>query len=54
MNSCKCDTCDADVHRRSYVKHLRSKNHLANEKQNELIIPEWLIKEPIENEINKI
>ena len=42
------------MHRASYAKHLRSKNHLENTKQNELIIPEWLFKEPIENKINKI
>ena len=46
MNSRKCKI---DVHRASYVKHLRSKKHLENEKQNEMIIPEWLFKEPIEN-----
>ena len=31
------------------MKHLRSKKHLEKEKQNELIKPEWLFKEPIEN-----
>ena len=54
MNSRKCDICKVDVHRASYVKHLRSKKHLKNEKQKELIIPEWLIKKPIEIEIKKI
>ena len=38
----KCDVCNVDVHRASYVKHLRSNQHLEDEKQNELIIPEWL------------
>ena len=33
---------------------MRSKKHLKNEKQNELIIPEWLFREPIENKIKKI
>ena len=28
MNSRKCDICNIDVHRASYVKHLRSKKHL--------------------------
>ena len=46
MNSCKCEICTVDVHRESYVKHLRSKEHLENEKQNDLISPEWLFKEP--------
>ena len=26
MNSRKCDVCNVDVHRASYIKHLRSKN----------------------------
>ena len=25
MNSRKCENCDVDVHRASYMKHLRSK-----------------------------
>ena len=54
MNSRKCDICNVDVHRASYVKHLRSKKHLENMKQNEMIKPEWLFQEPIENKINKI
>ena len=49
----KCVLCINDVHRASYAKHLTSKKHLENEKQNELIIPEWLFKEPIENKIKK-
>ena len=36
------------------MKHLRSKKHLENIKQNELIIAEWLFKEPVENKIKKI
>ena len=51
MNSRKCDVCNVDVHRTSDAKHLRSKNHLENIKQNETIITEWLFKEPIENKI---
>ena len=54
MNSRKCDFCNIDVHRASFVKHLRSKKHFENEKQNELIILEWLFKEPIDNKIKKI
>ena len=49
MNSRKCVICNVEVHRASYVKRLRSKKHLENIKQNEMIIPEWLFKEPIEN-----
>ena len=44
MNSRKCEICNVNDHRESYVKHLRSKKHLENEKQNEMILPEWLFK----------
>ena len=54
MNSRKCDICHVDVHRASYNKHLRSKKHLENIKLNEMIIPEWLFQEAIENKIKKI
>ena len=54
MNIRKCEICNVDVHRASYIKHLRSKKHLENIKQNDMIIPEWLFQEPIENKINKI
>ena len=54
MNSRRCDICNIDVHRASYMKHLRSKKHIENIKQNEMIIPEWLFREPIENKIKKI
>ena len=38
-------------------KHLRSKKHLENIEQNEIIIPEWLFKEersPIKKKIQKV
>ena len=54
MNSCKCEVWNVDVHRASYVKHLRSKKHMENVRQNEMIIPEWLFQEPFENKVNKI
>ena len=54
MNSRRCDICNVDVHRASYNKHLRSKKHIENIKQNEMIIPEWLFREPVENKIKKI
>ena len=56
-NSRTCDICNVDVHRASYAKHLRSKKHLENEKQNEKIIPEWLFKEeqaPIKKQTKKV
>ena len=40
MNSRKCEVCNIDVHRASYIKHLRSKKQIENMKQNEKIIPE--------------
>ena len=54
MNSRRCEICNVDVHRASFVKHLRSKKHLENMKQYEMIIPEWLFREPVENKVNKI
>ena len=54
MNSRKGKNCDVDVLRASYAKHLRSIKHLENEKQNEMIIPEWLFQEPIENKMKKL
>ena len=53
MNSRKCDVCNIDLRRASYVKLLRKK-HLEHMKQNEMIIPEWLFQEPVENKIKKI
>ena len=54
MNSRKCETCNVVVQRASYMKHLRSKKQLENEKQNEMIVSEWLFREPTENEIKKL
>ena len=47
----KCDICNVDVHRASYAKHLRGRKHLENEKQNDLLITEWLFQESMENKI---
>ena len=44
-NSRRCGICNVDVLRASMQKHLRSKKHLENGKENEMIIPEWLFKE---------
>ena len=54
MNSRKCDVCIIDLHRASYAKHLRNKTKLDIEKQNELIMPEGLFKEPIESKIKNV
>ena len=54
MNGRKCEIWNVDVHRTSYVKHLRSKKHIENMKQTEMITPEWLFQEPIEKIIKKI
>ena len=53
MNSRKCEFCNVDVHRASYLKHLRSKKHIKNMKPKKMMIPEWLFSEPVENKINK-
>ena len=53
-NSRRCDICIIDVHRASYAKHLRSKKHLENIRQDDIIIPEWLIKEEQESIRRKI
>ena len=44
-NSCTCEICNVNVHRASVRKHLRSKKHLENIEQIELILPEWLFKQ---------
>ena len=54
MKSRKCEICNADVHRASYVKHMRSKKHLEKIKQNGMIIPDRLFLEPVENKNKKI
>ena len=56
-NSRTCDVCNVNVHRASFSKHLRSKKHLENMIQNEMIIPEWFFKEeksPIKKKIQKV
>ena len=56
-NSHICDVCNVNVHRASFVKHLRSKKHLEKLEQNEMIIPDWFFKEepsPIEKKIQKV
>ena len=56
-NSRTCDVCNVNVHRASFAKHLRSKKHLENVEQNEMIIPDWFFKEeksPIKKKIQKV
>ena len=56
-NSRTCEICNVNIHRASFVKHLRSKKHLENMIQNEMIIPEWFFKEqksPIKKKIQKV
>ena len=51
------EICNVNFHRASMQKHFRSKKHLKNIKQNEMIIPEWLFKEeqaPIKKKIQKV
>ena len=44
-NGRRCELCNFDVHRASYAEHLRTRKHLDNIRQDEIIIPEWLFKE---------
>ena len=56
-NSRTCEVCNIKVHRASFVKHLRSKKHLENIEQSEMIIPYWLFKEkrsPVKKKIQKV
>ena len=53
-NSRTCEVCNVTVHRASMQKHLISKNHIENMKQNEMIIPQWLYKEEQALDENKI
>ena len=56
-NSRTCEICNVNVHRASFVKHLRSKKHLEKMIQNEMIIPAWFLKEektPIKKKIQKV
>ena len=55
-NSRTCEVCNVNVHRASFVKHLRSKKHLENI-ENEMILPDWLFEEersPIKKKIEKV
>ena len=57
QNSRICEVCNVNVHRASFVKHLRSKKHLEKREQNEMIIPEWLFKQeqrPIKKKLQKV
>ena len=52
-----CEICNINVHRPSFVKQLRSKKHLENMIQNEMIIPEWFFREekaPNKKKIQKV
>ena len=56
-NSRTCKVCNVNVHRGSFLEHLKVKNDLENIEQNEMIIPEWLFKEeqaPIKKQIENI
>ena len=56
-NSRTCNVCNVNVHRASLAKHLRSKKHLENVEQNEMIIPAWFFKEeksPVKKKIQKV
>ena len=44
-NSRSFDICNIGIHEASYAKRLRSKQHLENIRQDDIITPEWLFKE---------
>ena len=44
-NSRTCEVFNVNVHRASFIKHLRSKKHIENTEQNDMIIPEGFFKE---------
>ena len=52
-NSRRCDICNVDVKRASYVKHLTSKTVLEKEEQNELITTGRLYKVLLKLKIKK-
>ena len=53
MNSPKCEICIIDVHRASFVKHLGSKKHIENLKQNEMMISECYFKNLSKTKLKK-
>ena len=56
-NSRTCNVCNVNVLRASFPKHLKSKKHLENVEQNEMIIPDWFFQEeksPIKEKIQKV
>ena len=51
-NRRRCEICNIDVHRAFHAKYLRTKKHLESIREDEIIIPEGLIKEeykPVKN-----
>ena len=44
-NSRRCDICNIEIQGASYKKHLSSKKHLENMRENAMIIPERLFTE---------
>ena len=56
-NSRTCEVCNVNVHRASFVKHLRIKKHLKNIEKKEMILPEWLFSKgqtPSKKKIQKV
>ena len=56
-NSRTCEICNVNVHRASFVNHLRSRKHLENIEQNEMRYQNGFFKEekaPIRKKIQKV
>ena len=51
-NSHKRENYKTDFHGTSYAKHLKSKKHLNKMKQEDMIIPDWLLQEFNKNSKN--
>ena len=54
MENCRRDFCNIVVHRASYPKHLRSRKHLENIRQDDKIISELFFKEEQEHNKKKL
>ena len=50
----ECEICNINIHRKSIQKHLRSRKHIENVEENEIIISERIRMENIRNVIEQL
>ena len=50
----KCEICNINIRRESMQKHLRSRKHIENVEENEIIISERIRRENIRNVIEQL